>query len=76
MSEQNTPANETIHAAPVLTLGSQQAQAVQLENTAIAKRLQRGDEGISLLCFPAFLKLRWQAGGPTCAKVYLMVLGE
>ena len=49
---------------------------LQLENTAFVKRLQRGDEGISLLCFPAFLKLRWQAGGPTCAKVYLMVLGE
>ena len=34
MSEQNNPTNETVHAAPVLTLGSQQAQTVQLENTA------------------------------------------
>ena len=34
MSEQNNPTNETVHTAPVLSLGSQQAQAVQLENTA------------------------------------------
>ena len=34
MSEQNNPTNETAHTAPVLSLGSQQAQVAQLENTA------------------------------------------
>ena len=34
MSEQNNPTNENTHTAPVLTLGSQQAQVAQLENTA------------------------------------------
>ena len=35
MSEQNQqPNTESVHTAPVLTLGSQQAQAVALENTA------------------------------------------
>ena len=34
MSEQNNPTNENVHTAPVLTLNSQQAEMVQMENAA------------------------------------------
>jgi len=29
-------------------------------------------ESVALLCFPAFVKLRWRAGQPLDAKAYLM----
>jgi len=43
MSEQNNPTVENEHTAPVLTLGSQQAQMAQLENTA--EMLKQAAEG-------------------------------
>ena len=43
-----------------------------LAGTIFAKRLARGDDQMTLYCYPAFLKLRWRDGNPVDAKSYLI----
>lgn len=57
-------------------LGLADGRVEQLARTLFAKRMTHGDESALLSCFPAFVKLRWRAGEPTCAKAYLMARAE
>ena len=47
-------------------------EAHDLAGTIFAKRLARGDDQMTLYCYPAFLKLRWRDGNPVDAKSYLI----
>ena len=48
----------------------------QLEKTLLAKRVPYDDEAIALICYPAYLKLRWRAGHRPDAKAYLVAFAQ
>lgn len=43
-----------------------------LAQTMFAQHLSYGGKGVTLYCYPAFLKLRWHDGNPVDAKAYLI----
>ena len=60
----------------VQDLGLADGRVGQLAGTVFAKRVTYGGESALLSCFPAFIKLRWRASEPTCAKAYLLARAE
>jgi hypothetical protein len=43
-----------------------------LTDTAYCKRIANGGRSVTILMYPAFIKLRWKAGEPLDAKTYLL----
>ncbi len=48
----------------------------QLEETLFGKRVTYGDDTTLLVCFPAFVKLRWRADQQPDAKAYLKAFAQ
>ncbi|MBQ9002696.1 MAG: hypothetical protein IJ087_12665 [Eggerthellaceae bacterium] len=54
--------------------GLDDGRSERLAEILFSTRVAHGDEAATVSCFPAFLKLRWCAGEPACAKAYLMAM--
>ena len=63
-------------AAWVQRLGLADERCELLAQATFANRIEHGDEGVMVFCFPAFVKLRWREGMAPDAKAYLMSQAE